>query len=60
MSRVLLDPNGDFRIDEELSLATTTCDSPGLLIRNAANLTWFVLSFAPTPSSGRREVRVPG
>jgi hypothetical protein len=38
---VPLDPNGDFRIDDVLSEAPTTCDSPVLLIRNAANLSWF-------------------
>jgi hypothetical protein len=38
---VQLDPNGDFRIDDVLSDAPTTCDSPVLLIRNAANLNWF-------------------
>jgi hypothetical protein len=38
---VPLDPNGDFRIDDVLSDAPTTCDSPVLLIRNAANVNWF-------------------
>jgi hypothetical protein len=38
---VPLEPNGDFRIDDVLSDAPTTCDSPVLLIRNAANLNWF-------------------
>jgi hypothetical protein len=38
---VPLDPNGDFRIDDVLSDVPTTCDSPVLLIRNAANLNWF-------------------
>ena len=38
---VPLDPNGNFRIDDVLSDAPTTCDSPVLLIRNAANLNWF-------------------
>jgi hypothetical protein len=38
---VPLEPNGDFRIDDVLSPAPTTCDSPVLLIRNAANMTWF-------------------
>jgi hypothetical protein len=38
---VPLGPNGDFRIDDVLSDAPTTCDSPVLLIRNAANLNWF-------------------
>jgi hypothetical protein len=43
MGGVQLDPNGDFRINDERSLAPTTCDSLVLLIRNAANLTWFVV-----------------
>jgi hypothetical protein len=38
---VPLDSNGDFRIDDVLSPAPTTCDSPMLLIRNAANSNWF-------------------
>jgi hypothetical protein len=38
---VQLDANGDFRIDDVLSDAPTTCDSPVLLIRNAANVNWF-------------------
>ena len=40
---VPLEPNGDFRIDDTLSLSTTplVCPSPVLLIRNAANLGWF-------------------
>ena len=41
LAGVPLDPNGDFRIDDVLSPAPTTCDSPVLLIRNAANLNWF-------------------
>lgn len=38
---VPLDSNGDFRIDDVLSPEPTTCDSPMLLIRNAANSSWF-------------------
>ena len=41
LNGVPLDPNGNFRIDDVLSEAPTTCDSPVLLIRNAANLHWF-------------------
>ena len=41
LAGVPLDSNGDFRIDDVLSPAPTTCDSPMLLIRNAANLGWF-------------------
>ncbi len=40
---VPLEPNGDFRIDDVLSPAPTSCDSPVLLIRNAANLNWFAV-----------------
>jgi hypothetical protein len=43
MGGVLLDPNGGSRINDERSLTPTTCDSLVLLIRNAANLTWFVV-----------------
>ena len=38
---VPLEPNGDFRIDDKLSPAPGDCASPVLLIRNAANQTWF-------------------
>ena len=38
---VRLAPNGDFRIDDILSPAPNGCASPVLLIRNAANRTWF-------------------
>ena len=41
LAGVPLAPNGDFTIDDVLSPAPTTCDSPMLLIRNAANLNWF-------------------
>jgi len=41
LAGVPLAPNGDFRIDDVLSPAPTTCASPVLLIRNAANLRWF-------------------
>jgi hypothetical protein len=41
LNGVPLDPNGNFRIDDVLSDAPTTCDSPVLLIRNAANSNWF-------------------
>jgi hypothetical protein len=41
LNGVPLDPNGNFTIDDVLSDAPTTCDSPVLLIRNAANLHWF-------------------
>ncbi len=41
LAGVPLDPNGNFEIDDALSPAPTTCDSPVLLIRNAANLNWF-------------------
>jgi hypothetical protein len=38
---VALEPNGDFRIDGILSPAPKGCASPVLLIRSAANRTWF-------------------
>lgn len=38
---VPLAPNGDFKIDDVLSPAPSACASPVLLIRNAANQTWF-------------------
>lgn len=38
---VPLDSNGDFSIDDVLTPAPTTCDSPMLLIRNTANASWF-------------------
>jgi len=40
LAGVPLAPNGDFRIDDMLSPAFD-CPSPMLLIRNAANQTWF-------------------
>lgn len=44
LAGVPLAPNGDFTIDDILSPAPTTCDSPMLLIRNAANGNWFAAS----------------
>ena len=38
---VPLEANGDFRIDDALTPAPTECVNPVLLIRNAANQTWF-------------------
>ena len=38
---VALEPNGNFRIDGVLSPAPHGCASPVLLIRSAANQTWF-------------------
>ena len=38
---VPLEPNGDFRIDDILSPAPNGCSNPVLLIRSAANRTWF-------------------
>jgi len=41
---VLLSPNGDFKIDDMLSpLPPAVCVSPMLLIRNAANFSWFAV-----------------
>jgi len=41
LTGVQLAPNGDFRIDDTLNPAPVECASPMLLIRNAANKTWF-------------------
>jgi hypothetical protein len=41
LTGVPLEPNGDFRIDDTLDPAPFDCASPVLLIRNAANGTWF-------------------
>jgi hypothetical protein len=38
---VPLEPNGDFRIDDTLNPPPSACPSPVLLIRTAANGTWF-------------------
>jgi hypothetical protein len=37
---VPLEPNGDFRIDDTLDPAPTTCESPLLLIRSTGGA-WF-------------------
>ena len=49
---VPLEPNGDFRIDDTLDPAPLACASPVLLIRNAANQTWFA---AGIPDLGNDE-----
>lgn len=42
LAGVALDPDGDFKIDDVLNPAPpAVCDSPVLLIRNAANQAWF-------------------
>jgi hypothetical protein len=41
LAGVPLASNGNFRIDNVLSPAPTTCDSLVLFIRNTANLNWF-------------------
>lgn len=41
LTGVALQANGDFRIDDMLTPVPFGCDSPVLLIRNAANQTWF-------------------
>jgi len=48
---VQLAPNGDFDINDTLApMPPSSCDSPMLLIRNAAGLAWFA---AGIPSSGK-------
>lgn len=42
---VALQPDGDFTIDSVLSPAPHVCASPVLLIRSAANQTWFAAGF---------------
>jgi hypothetical protein len=41
LAGVPFDPDGDFRIDDVLNPVPAGCDSPVLLIRNAANKAWF-------------------
>jgi hypothetical protein len=41
LTGVALEPDGDFRIDDVLTPAPADCASPVLLIRNAANQSWF-------------------
>jgi hypothetical protein len=41
LTGIPLEPNGDFRIDDVLSLPPVECPSPVLLIRSAGNRTWF-------------------
>jgi hypothetical protein len=46
---VMLSPNGDFKINDVLSpTPPSPCASPMLLIRNAANLTWFAVGIFRT------------
>jgi hypothetical protein len=52
LAGVPLAPNGDFTIDDVLSPAPTTCDSPMLLIRNAANLNWFAAGILTSDDNG--------
>jgi len=51
LTGVPLAPNGDFRIDDVLTPAPTTCASPMLLIRNAANLNWFAAGILKSDNS---------
>jgi hypothetical protein len=51
LAGVPLSPDGDFRIDDVLTPAPTTCASPVLLIRNAANLNWFAAGILETDNS---------
>jgi hypothetical protein len=46
---VMLSANGDFKINDMLSpFPPNPCASPTLLIRNAANLTWFAVGIFRT------------
>jgi hypothetical protein len=48
---VMLSANGDFKIDDMLSPhPPNPCSSPMLLIRNAANLSWFAVGILRTDS----------
>jgi hypothetical protein len=38
---ILLEPNGDFRIDDQLTPAPADCQSPVLLVRSSGNGAWF-------------------
>ena len=53
LAGVPLAPNGDFRIDDVLSPAPTTCDSPVLLIRSVAppNMNWFAAGILTSDDS---------
>jgi hypothetical protein len=41
LAGVPLEPNGDFRIDDEVSPVPVACPAPVLLIRSAGNQNWF-------------------
>ena len=41
LTGVALEADGDFHIDDVLTPAPADCASPVLLIRNAANQSWF-------------------
>jgi hypothetical protein len=41
LAGVTLDASGDFKIDDVLTPPPLECASPALLIRNAANQSWF-------------------
>jgi hypothetical protein len=49
---VPLSETGDFEIDDVVSPAPTTCDSPVLLIRNAANGGWFAAGILANQRGG--------
>jgi hypothetical protein len=52
LAGVPLAPNGDFKIDDVLSPAPTTCDSPVLLIRSAASRNWFAAGILESDDNG--------
>jgi len=50
LAGVLLEPNGDFKIDDVLTpLLGGECASPMLLIRNASGGTWFAVGILSLP-----------
>ena len=49
---VPLAPNGDFKIDDVLSPAPTTCAKPVLLIRSAASRNWFAAGILTSDDNG--------
>ena len=57
LAGVPLTAGGDFRINDRLAPAPAGCDSPMLLIRNAAGLAWFAVGI---PSRTTKRLRFYG